>query len=128
MTTETSKTTSKTTGRKREPRARDFPSHRPLSREAIAMLEATGECLTLPWPADGGAGRDKRLELIESRASRLRGALSGLEHGSCSAGSVTRSARGITGHAPVDYAAETPGLAAGKDALLQRYLAQMPER
>ena len=128
MTTETSKTTSKTTGRKREPRPRDFPSHRPLSREVIAMLEAIGECLTVPWPADWGADRDKRLELIESRASRLRGALSGLEHGSCSAGSVTRPARGITEHAPVNHAAETPELAAGKDALLQRYLAQMPER
>ena len=31
------------------------PSRRPLSREAIAVLEAIGECLTVPWPADWGA-------------------------------------------------------------------------
>lgn len=89
------------------------------------MLEAIGECLTVPRPAGWGADCGKRLELIESRVSRLRGALSGLEYRFSSAWSVTRPARAITETAPVNYEAETPEVAAEKEALLQRYRAQM---
>lgn len=98
------------------------PSRRPLSREAIAMLEAIGECLTVPWPADWGADHEKRLELIASRVSRLLGALNGLEHGFSSAYSITATARGIPEAEPVKYEAETPEQATEHEARTQRLL------
>jgi hypothetical protein len=104
------------------------PSRRPPSREAIAMLEAIGECLTVPWPADWGADREKRLELIESRVNRLLGALNGLEYGFSSAYSITATARGITEAEPVKYEAETPEQAAEHEQHVQRLLAEWRAR
>ena len=104
------------------------PSRRPLSRATITMLEAIRDCLTVPWPADWGADREKRLELIESRVSRLCGALNGLEHGFTSAYSITATARGIPEAAPVKYAAETPEQAAEHKARTQRLLAEWRAR
>ena len=46
------------------------PSRRPLSREAITMLGEIAACLNVPWPVDY-ADREKRLDLIASRVSRL---------------------------------------------------------